>query len=214
MKKNITKLFVVVLFLFLTITLSGCDLLENKEPDSEIAEITTNEEGYDFILDKLSTINYFKASVKYSIVGLPLEGHLDWNDKKTFILIYGNNENSERIVTHSYFYDDKQVYIYENKDNEEKYRTVNIDNPTGTGFDLNRYIKYLQKGNVNFDEVTLNNESYQFTLSFTTGEEKLHIIYSYDTIKIKIEGLATITLSEDNPNYFDELNFDFTKYSE
>ena len=91
MKQLLSKFSTIALMFIMAFILAGCDFMQKKEPDPEILEIDSAEEAYDFMIEKVSSLNDLKASVKLSIISLPIEGYLDWESQRTYVQLYEKN---------------------------------------------------------------------------------------------------------------------------
>ena len=212
MKQLLSKFSTIALMFIMAFILAGCDFMQKKEPDPEILEIDSAEEAYDFMIEKLSSLNNLKASVKLSIISLPIEGYLDWESQRTYVQLYEKNDNNEKVITSSYYYEEEFIYIYKNSGEAETYNKVSVEEKLNIDVDVNAYLKLLDKTNIDFNKITFRNDQYQFVLQFEQNSEEIELIYTYNKVKVVVKDLATITLSKDTNNFFDSFVIDKTKY--
>ena len=212
MKQLLSKFSTIALMFIMAFILAGCDFMQKKEPDPEILEIDSAEEAYDFMIEKLSSLNNLKASVKLSIISLPIEGYLDWESQRTYVQLYEKNDNNEKVITSSYYYEEEFIYIYKNSGETETYNKVSVEEKLNIDVDVNAYLKLLDKTNIDFNKITFRNDQYQFVLQFEQSSEEIELIYTYNKVKVVVKDLATITLSKDTNNFFDSFVIDKTKY--
>ena len=212
MKQLLSKFSTIALMFIMAFILAGCDFMQKKEPDPEILEIDSAEEAYDFMIEKLSSLNNLKASVKLSIISLPIEGYLDWESQRTYVQLYEKNDNNEKVITSSYYYEEEFIYIYKNSGETETYNKVSVEEKLNIDVDVNAYLKLLDKTNIDFNKISFRNDQYQFVLQFEQNSEEIELIYTYNKVKVVVKDLATITLSKDTNNFFDSFVIDKTKY--
>lgn len=215
---NKRRISILLILLLVTFTLFGCNdyFNFNQKPDPALENINTTEKAVDFLLETTKSWNNIKAKIQVALINLPMEGHLDIANQQAYIEKYSYNEAKEKQINKYYYLTKDQIYVCIYSNNNPEYSTTNIIDEVNLEVSLGEYLNYLNKENINLENVTFENDSYQITISTTyTNNDQTYpvkIIYRNNKIKVVIEKVATITFEQDDPNYFDNLDIDLSLF--
>lgn len=211
-----SKLLSCLLVAFMTFLFAGCDSIFPAQSDPEIQELSTKEEALQFIIDKAETWNVVKAKASLSIIPLPAEGHIDFANHKIYVEEYKTNENKEREVTKYLYLLNETLYSCENTETGPKYSITTMKDEYDVDLDVNDLFDVLDISKYDLSTITFSKTDSQITFStnysFEGTSYNIQLSYKNKSIIITIKNMATITLTKDDPEYFNNLNLDLTPF--
>lgn len=217
MNNIIKKISLFVLVLISTFVLSGCNVKDLfKGSDPAIENISSKEEAVSFLSEKIVEWNNVKASVNLlSLIQTPYSGYVSIEEEKAIYLVHETDEEGNKSIKEYKYIENNKLYSYE-KGLEDEYKVYDANVYLSLPFTLDQLFQDLRDGTFDYENLTYTQDSSKIILnievSIQGNDYSVEITYKNEKIVCTVQNLATITLSKDSNNFFENWVIDNTLF--